>query len=306
MIRTVIGGLGSAISLLEAPGAKTITGALLIILRCAGGGGGYIGFTPSVRLTVCPSRMPCPLCNAYTSGWILSTSGTNHHYHERVCRVQRPLTLTYIFKVIQPWLSSKTAVYGTFCHVRSTVLDGFFPYLAQMITSMRGCVVCNDLWPWPISSRSFSHDFAVKLLKYGTSYDVRSTARTVLDGFFPCLAQIIISMKGCVACNDFWPWPISSRSISHDFAVKLLKYGTSYGVRSTARAVLDGFFPCLAQIITSMKGCVACSDLWPWPISSRSFSHGHNKGSWNFADAGTQQPLGPFTPNQVHWNRLGL
>ena len=27
----------------------------------------------------------------------------------------------------------------------------------------------NDLWPWPISSRSFSHDFAIKLLKYGTS-----------------------------------------------------------------------------------------------------------------------------------------
>ena len=29
-----------------------------------------------------------------------------------------------------------------------------------MITSMRGCVACNDLWPWPISSRSFSCDVA--------------------------------------------------------------------------------------------------------------------------------------------------
>ena len=28
---------------------------------------------------------------------------------------------------------------------KSTVLDGFFPYLAQMITSMRGCVAYNDL-----------------------------------------------------------------------------------------------------------------------------------------------------------------
>ena len=52
--------------------------------------------------------------------------------------------------------------YDTSCHVRSitytyTVPDRFFPYLAQMITSMRGCVARNDLWPWPISSRSFSH-----------------------------------------------------------------------------------------------------------------------------------------------------
>ena len=28
---------------------------------------------------------------------------------------------------------------------KSTVLDGFFPYLAQMITSMRGCIAYNDL-----------------------------------------------------------------------------------------------------------------------------------------------------------------
>ena len=29
-----------------------------------------------------------------------------------------------------------------------------------MITSMRGCVARNDLWPWPISSKSFSCDVA--------------------------------------------------------------------------------------------------------------------------------------------------
>ena len=29
--------------------------------------------------------------------------------------------------------------------VASTVLDGFFPYLVQMITSMRRCVACDDL-----------------------------------------------------------------------------------------------------------------------------------------------------------------
>ena len=37
--------------------------------------------------------------------------------------------------------------------VASTVQDGFFPYLVQMINSMRGCVTWDDPWPWPISSR---------------------------------------------------------------------------------------------------------------------------------------------------------
>ena len=70
--------------------------------------GGYIGFTPSVCPSVCPSvrlsRLPCPLCNIYSSGWILSILATNDYYHEGVCRTQWPLTLTYIFKVIRPWL----------------------------------------------------------------------------------------------------------------------------------------------------------------------------------------------------------
>ena len=94
-----------------------------------------------------------------------------------------------------------------------------------MITSMRQCVSHNHFLPWPISSRSFSHDFAIKWLKYGTFCRVCSTACTVLDGFFPYLAQMIINMRGCVACNDLWPRSISWRSFSHDFAIKRLKYG---------------------------------------------------------------------------------
>ena len=43
--------------------------------------------------------------------------------------------------------------------VASTVQDGFFPYFVQMINIMRGCVACDDPWPWPISSRSFDLDF---------------------------------------------------------------------------------------------------------------------------------------------------
>ena len=59
---------------------------------------------PSVCPSVRPSRMPCPLCIIYSYGWILFILGTNDHYHERVCRAPWPLTLTYIFKVIWPWL----------------------------------------------------------------------------------------------------------------------------------------------------------------------------------------------------------
>ena len=62
------------------------------------------GILVSHRLSVRLSRLPCPLYNIYNSGWILSILATNDHYHKRVCRTQWPLTLTYIFKVIRPWL----------------------------------------------------------------------------------------------------------------------------------------------------------------------------------------------------------
>ena len=79
--------------------------------------------------------------------------------------------------------------------VASTVRDGFFPYLVQMINSMRECVACDDLWPWPISSRSFGLDLENR---------VRSVASTVLDGFFLYLAQIITIIRGCVAYYVFF------------------------------------------------------------------------------------------------------
>ena len=110
------------------------------------------------------------------------------------------------------------------CKKKTTVLDGFFPYLAQMITSMRGCVACNDLWPWPISSRSFGLDLENR---------VCSVASTVLDGFFPYLIQMITSMRRCVACDDLWPWPISARSFDLDFENR---------VRSVMLSVLDQLF----------------------------------------------------------------
>ena len=107
-----------------------------------------------------------------------------------------------------------------------------------MITSMRRCVACDDLWPWPISSRSFGLDLENR---------VRTVASTVLDGFFPYLVQMITSMRRCVACDDLWPWPISSRSFGLDLENR---------VRSVASTVLDGFFLYMAQMITIIRGCV--------------------------------------------------
>ena len=75
--------------------------------------------------------------------------------------------------------------------VASTALDGFFPYLIQMIPSMRRCVTYDDLWPWTTSSRSFDLDIENR---------VRSITFSVLDRLFPYLPQVITTIRGCVAC----------------------------------------------------------------------------------------------------------
>ena len=126
-----------------------------------------------------------------------------------------------------------------------------------MITTMRGCVAHNDLWPWPISSRSFGLDLENR---------VRSVASTVLDGFLLYLAQMITIIRGCVTCYDFFKiWQFEFLANFQNFSALPLK------IKST---VLHGFFPYVAQMITYMRGCVAYNDLWPWPISSRSFGLG--------------------------------
>ena len=126
-----------------------------------------------------------------------------------------------------------------------------------MINSMRGCVACDELWPWPISSRSFGLDLENR---------VPFVASTVLDQFFLYLALMITIIRGCVACYTFFRiWKFEFLANFLNFSALTLKK------KST---VLDRFFPYLAQLIASMKGCVACNNLWPWPISSRSFGLG--------------------------------
>ena len=166
----------------------------------------------------------------------LLLNNTAYHVHRRAHSFMIMFWIyisAYIFpqilEIFRPWPCKKKLVF-----------DGFFPYLAQMITNMRGCVAYNDLWPWPISSRSFG---------LGLENHIRSVASTVLDGFFPYLIQMITSMRRCVTCDDFRLWPISSRSFNLDFENR---------VRSVTYSVLDLFFPYLPQIITTIRGCVAC------------------------------------------------
>ena len=54
-------------------------------------GGILVSLRPSICPSVRPSRMPCPLCNIYSCGWILFILGTNDQYHERVCRAPWPV-----------------------------------------------------------------------------------------------------------------------------------------------------------------------------------------------------------------------
>ena len=172
-----------------------------------------------------------------------------------------------------------------------------------MITIMR-CVPCDDLCPWPISSRLLDFDF---------ENHVRSVTFLVLNRLFPYMPKIIITIRGCVVCKvynkihkfqffanfsnfsaftlyikkyafllAFFPylahiiisirgcvtcnylWPWSIFSGSFDLDLE-------NRVRSVASTVLGGFFPYLVQMLTSIRRCVACDDLWPWPTSSRSF-----------------------------------
>ena len=116
-----------------------------------------------------------------------------------MCHMWWPLTLTYIFKVIRPWLWKSCPL----CSVYSTgwilfifsTNDRYYKRVCRVLRFFSESAnlifwqILKKIWPCPWKKKS-----------------------TVLDGFFPCLAQMITSMRGCVAYNEFWPWPISSRS----------------------------------------------------------------------------------------------
>ena len=76
-------------------------------------------------------HISCSVYNTYSSGWIISIFCTNDHWHERMCRVQRPLILIYIFKVFQPWLCNETAKiwYIFSCPLYSTYSCGWIVFI---------------------------------------------------------------------------------------------------------------------------------------------------------------------------------
>ena len=78
--------------------------------------------------------------------------------------------------------------------VASTVLDGFFLYMAQMITIIRGCVA-----GYVFFQNLEILIFGIFWQFFGLDLEKKST---VLNGFFPYLARMITSMRGCVAYND--------------------------------------------------------------------------------------------------------
>ena len=122
----------------------------------------------SVRPSVRPSRMPCPLCIIYSYGWIVFILGTNDHYHERVCRTPWPWP---IFS-----RSFGLDLENRVRSVASTVLDGFFVYLAQMIAIIRGCVACYvffSIWKFQILA-NFLNFSALTLKKKNFQFSVDS------------------------------------------------------------------------------------------------------------------------------------
>ena len=93
-----------------------------------------------------------------------------------------------------------------------------------MITSMRRCVACDDLWPWPISSRSFDLDFENR---------VRSVMFSVLDRLFFWLGiqydpivWVIMRRRG-VSSERRRSSCSSLTTLKHEFAVQYIMYSTS-------------------------------------------------------------------------------
>ena len=154
--------------------------------------------------------------------------------------------------------------------VTSTVLDGLFLYLAQMITIIRGCVA-HYVWSesgnlnfWNFfliifgldleKNLQFSMDSFHKwsLVWVGVLHIMTFDLDLYLKGHLALALKIVPPpprMTRCVACDDRWTWPISSRSLDLDF---------ENSVRSVTFSILDRLFPYLPQIVTTIRGCVAC------------------------------------------------
>ena len=129
--------------------------------------------------------------------------------------------------------------------VVSTVLDGLFLYLAQMVNSSRGCITCDDFRPWHILKviQPWMYKKIAKIwhilscLLYSTyssdSFHIPITIPITIDHLYRrvCRAQRLKTLNNF--CKVIQPW----------YCKKLVKYGTSWCVHFTAPAILDAVFP---------------------------------------------------------------
>ena len=120
-------------------------------------------------------------------------------WHKRVCRASWPLIVTYIFKVNYDFVTKllKSVTSCLICSTACTVLTWFFPYLALMITSMRGCVTCSDIWHWPISSCVHAYIF-----RYTRAYICLCASTMTTNIWF--IIFLFNLNRGCVCA----PWCI--------------------------------------------------------------------------------------------------
>ena len=88
------------------------------------------------------------------------------------------------------------------------------------------------------------------------SFVASSVGPSVLDGLFQCLTQMITSMRGCLACNAFWPRHISSRSFSHTTA------GRWHSFYIWCQKYWHGFWPWPISMVSCQKGPTCHTYAW--------------------------------------------
>ena len=128
------------------------------------------------------------------------------------------------------WLPRDTNEYLSWKHVTGNTSWLNQPQSAIMWSS---ALNCNRLMYYPGVGR---------VILDSACLSIHLLACQFICPSFICLTQIIANTRGCVICDEFWPWPLSPRSFGlEQFATKRLKYGTF--IHYTTPTVLNRFFP---------------------------------------------------------------
>ena len=210
----------------------------------------------------------------------------------RGCRTQWPLTLTYIFKVIRPWLKKLCPLCSIYssgwilfiphastklkrgytgftlsvcgqncvCSVSSTILMRSISYLYILSSNVRRCVACNvskctsNIWNFGEFFKCCNFDFVFFWL--GIQYD--SMVWVIMRW------RVVSSERRRSSCSSYiwYKWSLSLEGVSRVFSEsenlnlwQIFSIFRSWPWKKST--VLDGFFPYLAQMITGMRVCVA-------------------------------------------------